>query len=106
MSARIDDPAQTESCLEQLKRELRAQFSARPLTAQERRAAEDEAWASRDEFVQATYRGQFVVPFGRRIIAYGTDATEVLRQAAAIAGCDVEDLPLVGIDDPIADVAH
>jgi hypothetical protein len=69
-------------------------------------ATEDEAWASHDADVQISYRGQFVVPFRRRIIAHGADAAQVLKEAAQLTGCKIEDLPLVGIDNPLSDVSH
>src|SRR5260370_1489304 len=106
-STGANDPAQAEALetptLEQIKKDLRAQFTIRPLTAAERRAAEDEAWATHDDTVQTAYRGEFVVPFGRRIIAHGTNAEQVLKEAAAVAGCDADELPLLGIDNPLSD---
>jgi hypothetical protein len=52
------------------------------------------------------YLGEFVVPYCREIIAHGTDAAAVLAEAARITGRRVEELPLVGVIDPLLDVPH
>jgi hypothetical protein len=83
---------------------LRDQFAIRPLSPEECRRQEDVRWAQLDPEVQAQYRGQFVVPFGRRIIAHGLDAAAVLAEAALATGCRVEQLALVGIVDPLQDI--
>ena len=52
----------------------------------------------------AQYFGEFVVPYQRKIVAHGTDAAVVLTEAAQITGRPVEELPLVGIIDPLMDM--
>jgi hypothetical protein len=91
---------------EERQKEVRAQFVVRPLTPEEQQAADDETWALQDAEVQARYRGQFVVPFGRKIVAHGPEAERVLEEAARATGRRVEDLPLLGIDDPLLDLPH
>jgi hypothetical protein len=56
--------------------------------------------------VLALYLGEFVVPYRREIVAHGTDAALVLAEAARITGRRVEDLPLVGVSDPLVDIPH
>ena len=85
---------------------MRAQFTARPLTPEERQAADDETWALQDAEVQVSYRGQLVVPFARKIVAHGLNPEQVLEEAARVTGRKVEELPLVGIDDSLLDIPH
>jgi hypothetical protein len=54
--------------------------------------------------VLARYRGEFVVPYRREVVAHGADAVVVLAEAARITGRRVEELPLVGVIDPLLDV--
>jgi hypothetical protein len=100
------DQAAKASYWEERRKTVQAQFAVRPLTPQEQRAADDETWALKDAEVQATYRGQFVVPFERKIVAHGPDAEQVLAEAARATGRSVEELPLVGIDEPLLDISH
>ena len=65
---------------------------------------EDARWARQDPDVLARYLGEFVVPYERKIVAHGTDAAVVLAEAAQITGRPVEDLPLVGVIDPLLDM--
>jgi hypothetical protein len=83
---------------------VRDQFALRPLTPDELRAEQDASWAQNDPGVQATYRGEFVVPFQRQVVAHGHDAAAVLAEAARLTGKPVEALPLVGVIDPLLDV--
>jgi hypothetical protein len=57
--------------------------------------------ARRDPEVLARYVGKFVVPFDRKIVAHGMDAATVLEEAARITGRSIEELPLVGMIDPL-----
>lgn len=91
---------------EEREQDLRAQFAIRPLTPEEQQAVDDETWALQDADVQARYRGQFVVPFAGKVVAHGFDAEQVLEEAARVTGRRVEDLSLVGIDDPLLDIPH
>jgi len=75
--------------------------SVEPLGELERRQIHDVRWARHDPEVQVKYAGQFVVPFGRKIVAHGKDIAAVLAQAARVTGCSEEQLPLCGIDDPL-----
>jgi hypothetical protein len=54
--------------------------------------------------VLAQYLGEFVVPYQRKIVAHGTDAAVVLAEAARITGHPAEELPLVGVIDPLLDI--
>jgi hypothetical protein len=87
-------------------KDVRAQLAVRSLTPEEQQAAEDETWALQDAEVQTTYRGQFVVPFARQVVAHGLDPEQVLEEAAQATGRRVDELPLVGIDDPLRDIPH
>jgi hypothetical protein len=75
-----------------------------PLQPKEFQRLGDARWARQDPNVQAQYLGEFVVPFERRIVAHGTDAAAVLAEAARITGRPVEELPLVGVIDPLLDI--
>ena len=70
------------------------------------RRLEDAGWAKQDPEVLAHYCGEFVVPFERKIVAHGTDAAAVLAEAARITGRQAEELPLVGVIDPLLDIPH
>jgi hypothetical protein len=54
--------------------------------------------------VLTNYPGEFVVPYERKIVAHGKDAAVVLAEAAQITGRPVEELPLVGVVDPLLDM--
>jgi hypothetical protein len=90
--------------LERRKRALRERRSTRPLSAEESRRHDDTRWALEAPEVLALYPGEFVVPYRREVVAHGTDAVAVLTEAARITGRGVEELPLVGVIDPLADV--
>jgi len=93
------------SSLKQRKQALRRmQISMLPLQPREFQRLDDARWARQDPDVQAQYLGQFVVPFERKIIAHGMDASTVLAEAARITGRPVEELPLVGVIDPLLDM--
>ncbi len=93
------------SSLEQRKQALRrTQVSMLPLQPKEFQRLEDARWASQDPDVLAQYLGEFVVPYERKIVAHGTDAAVVLAEAAQITGRPVEELPLVGVIDPLLDM--
>jgi len=90
--------------LERRKRAYRAEFTVRPLRPEELRQQEDLRWASEDPQVSTLYRGEFVVPYQRRIVAHGTDGSAVLAEAVRITGLSVEELPLVGVVDPLLEM--
>jgi hypothetical protein len=90
--------------LERIKQELRAHRSTRPLSAVESRRHEDPRWALEVPEVLNRYRGEFVVPYRREVVAHGTDAAAVLAEAARITGRPVEELALVGVVDPLLDL--
>jgi hypothetical protein len=56
--------------------------------------------------VLAKYRGEFIVPWGRKVIAHGPRADRVLEEAACLLGRNAKDLPLVGIVNPLLDLPH
>ena len=97
-------PVSAATDLERRKQALRAERSTRPLGAEESRRQEDARWALEDPEVQARHRGEFVVPYRREVVAHGTDAAVVLAEAARSTGRRVEELPLVGVIDPLLDV--
>ena len=76
------------------------------LTPDQRRRLEDVAWAEEDLSVLAAYRGEFVVPYARQIVAHGHDIQAVLSDAARKTGRKLEELLVVGIDSPLQDVPH
>ena len=90
--------------LEQRKQALRARFSMSPLQPKEFQRLEDARWARQDPDVLARYAGEFVVPFERKSVAHGKDAEVVLTEAPQITGRPAEELPLVGVIDPLMDM--
>ena len=90
--------------LDQRKDALRAQFVVRPLRPEEFQRQEDVRWARQDLEVLARHRGEFVVPYQRRIVAHGVDAAAVLAEAAQVTGRPAEELPLVSVIDPLLDM--
>lgn len=90
--------------LEDQRRLLRAQWAERTLTPEQALLSEEISWAENDPQVSERYRGQFVVPWGRRIITHGEDADTVLQEAAGITGREPAQLPLVCVIDPLIDV--
>jgi hypothetical protein len=97
-----NDPAY----LEQRKQALRARYTVRPLRPEEFQCQEDMRWARQDPEVLARHRGEFVVPYQRQIVAHGRDAATVLAEASRITGRPVEELPLVGVIDPLLDISR
>jgi hypothetical protein len=96
-------PISPATDLEQRKAALRAQRSTRPLSAEESLRQEDARWAMEAPEVLARYVGEFVVPYRREVVAHGTDAAAVLAEAARVTGRRAEELPLVGVIDPLLD---
>ena len=93
------------SSLERRKQALRrGQVAMLPLQPKEFQRLEDARWARQDPDVLAQYLGEFVVPYERKIVAHGKDAAVVLAEAAQITGRPVEELPLVGVIDPLLDM--
>lgn len=90
--------------LERTKEALRARRSTRPLSAEESLRQDDARWAMEAPEVLARYSGEFVVPYRREVVAHGTDAAAVLAEAARVTGRRAEELPLVGVIDPLLDV--
>ena len=45
-----------------------------------------------------------MVPYNRQIVAHGYDMQAVLAEASRKAGRRIEELGIVGIDDPLLDV--
>ncbi len=73
------------------------------LTPEECRQFDDMRWAQEDAEVVAKYKGQFVVPYMRQIVAHGYDVEAVLARAARKTRRRIEELPVIGIDDPLVD---
>jgi hypothetical protein len=92
------------SDLEQRKQAWRARSCSRPLRAEEIQCQEDARWALLDPELLTRYLGEFVVPYQRKIVAHGTDAAAVLAEASRITGRSVEELPLIGMVDPLLDI--
>jgi hypothetical protein len=90
--------------LEQRTQALRAQLALSPLQPEEILHQEDVRWARRSPEVLARHRGEFVVPYRRQIVAHGMVAADVLAEAARITGRQAEELPLVGVIDPLLDM--
>lgn len=91
--------------LQQTKQSLRRlRTTMLPLHPREYRSLEDMRWARQDPDVQTLYIGEFVVPFERKIVAHGVNAEAVLAEAMKITGRPAEELPLVGIVDPLMDI--
>jgi len=97
-------PPKDVTGLDQRKDSLRAQFVVRPLRPEEFQRQEDVRWARQDLEVLARHRGEFVVPYQRRIVAHGVDAAAVLAEAAQVTGRPAEELPLVSVIDPLLDM--
>lgn len=74
------------------------------LTPDERRQFDDIQWADADPQVIDQYRGEFVVPYLRRIVAHGHDLDQVLAEGARATGRKPEELPVVAVDDSFPDV--
>lgn len=94
----VNDPL---SFLKRERQAIRQEFAVRGLTSADWEAKRDGHWAETDPQVQAEYQGEFVVPVGRRIVAHGPIAVEVLAEAAKRTGKAVEELPLVGVASPL-----
>ena len=77
-----------------------------PLEPKEFQRLEDARSARQDPDVRVQYLGEFVVPYQRKIVAHGKDATVVLAEAANITGRPAEELPLVGVVDPLLDMSR
>ncbi len=75
------------------------------LTPDECRQFEDMEWALQSPDVLVQYRDQFVVPYMKQIVAHGDDIDALLAEAARITGRRPEELPVVGIVDPLVDVS-
>jgi hypothetical protein len=90
--------------LERRKEALRARRCTRPLSAEESLRQNDARWAMETPEVMARYVGEFVVSYRREVVAHGTDAAAVLDEAARVTGRRAEELPLVGVMDPLVDV--
>ena len=93
-----------------MKQEQNAQFgesvTTGPLTADQCRRHEDARWARHDPEVLTKFRGEFVVPYLRRVVAHGHVVEDVLAEAARVTGRSVDDLPVCRIDDPLQELPH
>ena len=96
-------PELSTADLERRKQALRAGRSTRPLGAEESRRQEDARWALEAPELLSLYCGKFVVTYRREVVAHSTDAAAVLAEAARVTGRRAEELPLVGVIDPLLD---
>jgi hypothetical protein len=80
------------------------QITVTRLSAEERLRIDDMDWAHEDLEVQTRFRGEFVVPYNRQIVAHGTCYTDVPQEAANKTGRKPEELPVVGIEDFFAEI--
>jgi hypothetical protein len=85
---------------------VRSKVKIRAISPEERQRFCDARWAQHDAEVQVRHCGEFVVPLEGKIVAHGTDAAAVLAEAAQRTGRKPDDLPLVGIVDPMQDIPH
>ena len=99
-----ESPTSPATDLERRKDALRARRCTRPLSAEESLRQDDVRWAMEAPEVMARYVGEVVVPYRREVVAHGTDAAAVLAEAVRITGRRAEELPLVGMMDPLLDV--
>lgn len=99
-------PTDTVTVLDERRRAARTKFAVRPLTQHELLVSADIVWAQQDPEIQLTHKGEFVVPYRGQIVAHGQVAAQVLEEAARKTGIRTEELPLVGIIDPVADIPH
>ena len=83
---------------------MRKPITMQPVSPQDLMRIEDARWASHDPDVLAHYCGEFVVPYERKVVAHGTEASAVLAEAARITGWNADELPLVGVMDPLVDI--
>ena len=77
-----------------------------PLTADQCRRHEDARWARHDAEVITKHRGEFIVPYLRKVVAHGHVVEDVLAEAARVTGRSVDDLPVCRIDDPLQELPH
>ena len=77
-----------------------------PITSDQSRRHEDARWARHATEVVVKFRGQFVVPYLRQIVAHGHVVQAVLDEAARVTGRKPEDLPICHIDDPLHELPH
>lgn len=47
-----------------------------------------------------------MVPYRKQIVAFGHDVERVLADAAQATGRQVEELPVIGIADPLLDISN
>jgi hypothetical protein len=76
------------------------------LTSEQCRRHDDARWARHDPDVLAKFRGEFVVPYHRTVVAHGHVVAQVLDEAADATGRKPDELPICLIDDPLHDLPH
>jgi hypothetical protein len=101
MQAELPEDASTSA---EGKKTLRKPITVQPVSPEDLMRIEDARWAKQNPDVLTEYCGEFVVPYARKIVAHGTDASAVLAEAARITGRQAEELPLVGVIDPLVDI--
>ena len=80
--------------------------AVQPITSYQCQRHEDARWARHAPEVIVKYRGQFVVPYLRQIVAHGHVVQEVLDEAARVTGRRPDELPICHIDDPLQELPH
>jgi hypothetical protein len=88
------------------RRAIQSKIKVRAIPSKHHQCYQDARWAQHDAEVQSRYRGEFVVPYQGRIVAHGIDAEAVLAEAARLTGLKPQDLPLVGIVNPLEDISY
>jgi hypothetical protein len=85
---------------------VQSKVKVEAISSNDHQRYQDARWAQHDAEVQRRYRGEFVVPFQGKIVAHGKDAAAILAAAARLTGLKPQDLPLVGIIDPLQDIPY
>jgi hypothetical protein len=88
------------------KRAVQSKVKVGSIPSKHHQRYQDARWAQHDAEVQSRYRGEFVVPYLGKIVAHGTDAAAILAEAARLTGLKPQDLPLVGIINPLEDIPY
>lgn len=92
--------------LEEMRKKVRSRFSVRSLSDAEIARLEDITWAQQDPDVQSRFRGEFVVPVGKQVVAHGYEAEQVLQEASQVTNRAIRDLPLVSVVDFAQEALH
>lgn len=78
----------------------------RTFTSEQCRRHDDVRWARHDPDVLVKFRGEFVVPYLRKVAAHGHVVEHVLDEAARVTTRKPDELPICHIDDPLQELPH